>query len=113
MLNIIISDLFTSLKVSISKFGDEGVGIKPILIDYPLEPGSMKLGEDVQVVSRLRPAESLDRISGIVEGVNSSFRNQVTKFRVFVHPRIFPDKLDRSKCEEIVKETITEYLKNI
>lgn len=85
----------------------------PIIVDYPVEPGSTKMGQDVRV--RLDNGEFKDLldVSGIIKGVNQSFNNQLTRFRVFIHPDIKTIKVDRAEYIEIVKNSVVEFINHI
>tara|TARA_R110002111_G_scaffold63781_2_gene105181 strand:- start:148 stop:768 length:621 start_codon:yes stop_codon:yes gene_type:complete len=87
--------------------------IIPIILDFPIEPVSTKLGQDVLVKLRGVKFKPLLEVSGIIGGVHKSFENQLSRFRVFVHPQV-KKLLPKEKKQEIVglvKAASIEYLK--
>ncbi len=85
--------------------------IKPIIVDYPNEPGSNKMGEDVMVKFGHSDYRRLMQVSGIISGVNRSFVDQLVRFRVFIHPDLRPSKLSRGGFRLVVQESVSEYLR--
>ena len=61
-------------------------GREHVLVDLPVEYGSMKLGEDINVETRRRELKSLTKLSGIVHGVQTAFIEHTQRLRIFVHP---------------------------
>lgn len=87
--------------------------IIPIVVDYPVEPGNIKLGDDVEVRFDSKKFKNLLDVSGIIKGVNNSFNEHLSRFRVFIHPNFKPDKLQQSKYGEISKNAVIKYLERI
>lgn len=81
-----------------------------MLVDYPNEPGSSKLGDDIVVVSKYRSPTTLSKLSGIVAGVNSSFHSQLKRFRVLLHPDVFPPSDDRLQYESFIRSFVYDRL---
>jgi HD superfamily phosphohydrolase len=79
-----------------------------LLFDYPYEPGSTKLGKDIPVIDKRGNITQLDEISGMVGGINRSFEEHLTKFRIFMNPDFLPSKSKRGDLEELLKKLVTE-----
>lgn len=78
-----------------------------VLMDIPHEPGANKLGEDIVVIRPDKNPVGLDQFSGIVGGVNISFKNHLQRLRVMIHPEAYPaEKTERLK----VKTEIYDWL---
>ena len=60
-----------------------------ILIDYVREDGRKKLGEDINALTHRNQLVQLERVSGIVAGVQDSFFRHLQRCRVFVHPDVY------------------------
>ena len=92
--------------------GYEGLvssSIDVLLFDYPYEPGNTKLGKDILVIDKRRGnIAELDKISGMVEGINRGFVEHLTKFRVFMNPEFIPHRSKRQELEEQLKKLVTE-----
>lgn len=84
--------------------------VVPVLIDYPIEPGNIKMGQDITILGASGVPQPLLKISGITAGVNSSFRDQLSKFRVFMHPSIAPAKQDRKAVRKKIVEVVNSFL---
>lgn len=88
-------------------------GIVPLLVDFPVEPGSIKLGDDVAVRFSEKEFKNLTEVSSIIKGVNQSFRDQLCRFRVFLHPDCLPEKDERPNLRKVIKEAVIGYLSDI
>jgi len=84
--------------------------IIPIIVDFPIEPGSTKMGQDVTVRLGKEDFKSLFDVSGVINGVNNSFERQLSRFRVFIHPDIVVPRELRPECMELVKQVTVSYL---
>lgn len=93
--------------------GNSGKKIIPIIVDYPIEPDNTKMGQDVKVRINKNKFESLHEVSEIISGVNDSFENQLSRFRVFIHPELRPNKKRENEYEEIAKEAAIEFLETL
>jgi len=87
--------------------------IIPVIVDYPIEPNNTKMGEDVIVRIKKSEFKKLFDVSGIINGVNTSFDNQLSRLRVFMHPDLISKLEDKNECREICKGTINSFLKEI
>lgn len=63
-------------------------GERILLFDFPTEPGSIKLGDDIYVTDSRVPARLLTQVSPIVRGVNDSFVSQLSRLRIYRHPAV-------------------------
>lgn len=82
----------------------------PVLVDMPYEPGRPKLGEDINVIRFDNTTECLNTISGIVKGVNDSFK-KLRHVRIFVHPQIYAeDKEERLKLGKAIENYLEKIL---
>lgn len=69
-------------------------GAPLVLLDVPFEPGNIKLGTDIFV--QLPPTSkfenspqsltTLEKVSPVIEGVNSNFSSDLQRLRIFVRP---------------------------
>ncbi len=99
-----------SSKLSKEVMDDSNKEIIPIIVDYPIEPDNTKMGQDVKVRVNKNEFRNLHDVSGIIGGVNDSFENQLSRFRVFIHPDLKPNKENRSQYREIARLAVIEYL---
>lgn len=72
-----------------------------VLLDLPVEYGPKKLGEDVNVETPRGEIVALNKVSGIVLGVQKGFTEHLQRLRVFVHPE--SHQLLETKREEAVR----------
>ena len=80
-----------------------------LLFDYPYEPGSTKLGQDIPVTDKQGNVISpLHEISGMVGGINQSFGEHLTKFRIFMNPDFLPPTERRGDLEELLKKSVAD-----
>lgn len=79
-----------------------------LLIDFPTEPGNIKMGEDIYVTSRRHETKCLTEISSIVKGVNKSFRFQLPRLRIYRNPDIKIKKEINDTIAEIIKSKVEE-----
>ena len=78
----------------------------PLLIDFPTEPGSIKMGEDIFVTSARHKTKRLTEISSIVKGVNKSFKYQLPALRIYRNPDIKLSKDHKDRIVKLLKTTI-------
>jgi HD superfamily phosphohydrolase len=78
-----------------------------VLLDYPMESGRLKLGEDINVITYSGSSIRLDRLSGIVEGAARGFKDHLQRVRVFLDPLIAKE-CDGRKIEQIREMIIKE-----
>lgn len=110
-LNLLADNVFNGLLQA--NLVGKADGIIPVIVDYPVEPGSTKMGQDVQVRINHRQFKPLLDVSGIIMGVNSSFDEQLSKFRVFIHPDLKPPKEKRQEFQTAVQVSTVEFLKTL
>ncbi|AOY86775.1 hypothetical protein BKP64_00500 [Marinobacter salinus] len=79
-----------------------------LLIDFPTEPGNIKMGEDIYVTSRRQQTKRLTEISSIVNGVNKSFKFQLPRLRIYRNPDINIGKDFSDKIVELIKSKVEE-----
>jgi HD superfamily phosphohydrolase len=60
--------------------------IVQVLVDVPVEKGLLKVGDDLNVIAPNGTVVPLDRLSGIVSGVQRSFNEQLQRVRIFLNP---------------------------
>lgn len=116
--NLDLSELDELAKLVASKLSEIGMdksnkGILPIIVDFPIEPDNTKMGQDVKVRINKKLFQDLHVVSGIIDGVNNSFENQLSRFRVFIHPDLKPNKENRNKYREATKFAVIEYLSHL
>lgn len=78
----------------------------PFIMDFPTEPGKTKLGEDIYVTSDRFPVEKLTDTSPIAEGVNKSFRDQMSKIRIYRNPDIRVSPNRRRDIEIVIEQAL-------
>lgn len=78
-----------------------------IIIDVPREPGSMKLGSDLNVITYRNDIIAMTRLSKIVDGANAGFVEHLQRIRVFLHPDAFELLGDR---EDQIERFCRDYL---
>lgn len=64
-----------------------------VLLDVPYEPGHIKMGTDIFVTLKNQTTGNpetrcLDQISPVIEGVNSNFKKDLQRLRIFIRPDI-------------------------
>ncbi len=108
-----LSDLENLAKLIANKLFEEGIDNSsiPIIVDYPIEPDNTKMGQDVKVRINKKDFRNLHHVSGIIGGVNESFENQLSRFRVFIHPDLKPGKENKAQYQETVRLAVIEYLR--
>lgn len=79
-----------------------------LLIDFPTEPGNIKMGEDIYVTSRRQKTKRLTEISSIVNGVNKSFKFQLPRLRIYRNPDIKIRKDLSDRIVELIKSKVEE-----
>lgn len=84
----------------------------PVLVDFPYEPGGGKLGGDVLCVLPDKTLSPLDRVSGIIHGVNDSFNGYLRRLRVLIHPSLIPPKREEEK-RAALRQAIQQYLVSV
>lgn len=84
------------------------VGERVLLFDFPTEPGSAKLGDDIYVIDRKVPARLLTDVSPIVRGVNDSFVDQLSRLRIYRHPALRINESKRHQLDDFFVEGIRE-----
>lgn len=105
-LDALVTELSPNIKeLSITWTNDSEVSL---LIDFPTEPGSIKMGEDIYVTSRRHKTKRLTEISSIVKGVNKSFKFQLPRLRIYRNPNIKMKKDIDEKIVELIKSKIEE-----
>jgi len=72
-----------------------------ILLDYPKEIGARKLGEDLNILPHDGREVKLTSFSGIVKGVQETFKTHLQRFRVFINPNISENNLRKDISKEI------------
>lgn len=96
-----------------------------LLFDFPTEPGSNKLGNDIYVTDKRYETRPLRDVSHITQGVNDSFLNQLSRLRIYCHPSIrlspsekieaedfFRDRLMRVSYRGILEKLVESYLRS-
>lgn len=76
-----------------------------VLIDVPIEPGIPKLGEDLDVETYDGNIVPLQELSGIVTGVQASFKKHLQRARVFSSPECL-SRLEGRQLADIVRELL-------
>jgi hypothetical protein len=94
----------------------EHLGLAPqrvhVLLDLPIERGRIKFGEDVNVITYRGEPRALVKVSGIVHGAQTGFREHLQRLRVFVHPESL-DQIKRSAKEERAKGLIQKAFRSL
>ncbi len=85
--------------------------VLPIIIDIPVEPGSIKMGGDVEVKLGEEKFKKLGEISGIIKGTAASFNQQLSKFRVFHHPSFIISDDQRALAEKVIIEAVKQFFR--
>ncbi len=85
-----------------------------VLVDMPYERQGNKIGNDIRVLRYDNSYLELKRASGIVEGIKTSFEDQLMLLRVFVRPDIYEllinsRKIDRADIESFLCKKLYEY----
>lgn len=83
-------DELQRLQEELNKSVCKELGLDPntvqVLVDVPVEKGLMKVGDDLNVITPNGTVVPLDRLSGIVSGVQRSFNEQLQRVRIFLNP---------------------------
>ena len=85
----------------------------PVIVDYPIEPNNTKLGSDVNVRIAENKFRPMHEVSGVIKGVNESFEKQLSRFNVFIHPDLAPEKEKRNIYDKQISLYVTQYLDTV
>jgi HD superfamily phosphohydrolase len=86
-----------------------------ILIDLPTEPNGDKLGDDIVVIVNSEKDEisSLNKTSGIINGINASFQSYTKKLRILIHPNIFDvlnKNCNKNELEDFIEKSLMKHI---
>jgi len=96
-----------------SGFIGDGLNIIPVIVDYPIEPGNKKMGGDLNILFGKKSVKNILDVSGIIKGASESFENQLSKFRVFLHPDLDIKKEDMARVRDAVRDSSISFLRTV
>ena len=104
-----LEELRKELEQELSSILDFNENEINILIDIPNE-NNKKLGEDLTVIKYDNQPMQLKRLSGLINGISTTFDDNLKFLRVYLNP-IYKDQLKKPKKREEIHHLIQNFLK--